>query len=226
MKSILNLPVLLLFFFLSATSGFGQINIGVKAGMNLGDIKVRSKTLLVEEQYAPLRVWHAGALGAVDISKQFAIQFEVLFNQKGGQSPIDPNLSNPMEAIWQYRLSYLSLPVMFQYKFGPISFEAGPEVGYLANFKTLRNNVVVDNAFSPFGDQPLDLALNAGFRFTVKKIFAEIRWSKSLTSIGEISFTNDSGELLGYYNHFTSSLQVSLGYFIIDTQQDNRVWFF
>ncbi len=191
-----------------------QSSFGIKAGMNMGDIKVRSKTLLVDEQYAPLRVWHFGLVGSKDFSEKLSGQIELLFSQKGGQSPLDLSMPNPLEAYWQYKLTYLTMPFLLQYKAGPLSFEAGPEVGYLIGQKTLRNDVVVENQLSVFGQRPWEFALTGGFKFTVERFFTEVRWSHGINSLGEIRFTDMNGDLLGEYQHFSHTLHVSLGYLI------------
>jgi hypothetical protein len=194
---------------------FSQSSFGIKAGMNMGDIKVRSKTLLVDEQYAPLRLWHLGVMGSKDFSKKISGQVELLFSQKGGQSPLDLSMPNPLEAYWQYKLTYLSMPLLFQYKAGPLSFEAGPEVGYLIGQRTLRNDMVVEDDLSNFVQRSWDFALTAGFKFTVERFFTEVRWSRGITSLGEVRFTDMNGSHLGEYQHFSHTLHVSLGYLIV-----------
>jgi hypothetical protein len=193
-----------------------QFSFGVKAGMNMGDIKVKSKTLLVDEQYAPLRVWHFGLVGVKDFSEKLSGQMELLFSQKGGQSPLDLSMPNPLEAYWQYKLTYLSLPLLLQYKAGPLSFESGPEVGYLIGQKTLRNDMLVVNELSNFGQRSWEIALSAGFKFTVERFFTEVRWSRGITSLGTVRFTDMNGNFLGEYQHFSHTLHVSLGYLIVD----------
>jgi hypothetical protein len=220
MKSIATcIGSIFILFFISIPT-FAQFNLGVKAGINMGDIKVRSKTLLVEEQYAPLRLWHLGVLGTMDFNPRLGAQIEIIYNQKGGQSPIDLAMANPIEAFWQYKLSYLSLPLSFQYKVGPISLEAGPEIGYLIHLKTLRNNIPVDNKHSIFGQTKVDFSLNAGFKFSVRKIFTEVRWSRSLMPIGENMYTDVNGEDIGSYRYYSNTLEVSLGYLFGSAKND------
>ena len=214
MKSIATFLGSIFILFFSSAPAFSQLNWGIKAGINMGDIKVRSESLLVEEQYAPLRLWHIGVLGTLDFNTKMGAQFEIIYNQKGGQSPIDLSMSNPLEAFWQYKFNYISLPVSFQYKVGPIAFEAGPEIGYLFHLKTLKNNVSVDNGHSIFGQEKIDFAINVGFRFSVKKIFTEVRWSRSLIPIGVIIYSDVNSQNIGSYKYYSSALEVSLGYMI------------
>ena len=206
-----------LFLFASPMFLFSQNNFGIKAGMNLSDIQVHSEKLLVEQEYeyVPLRLWHFGVVGVFDISKRFAIQPELLFTQKGAQSAL--RLMTLPEQHWKYKMSYLSLPVMLQYKLGPISIEVGPEFGYL-----VKNSVVLDGeevkdlipTLNIFADKKIDLSANLGFKFTAKHFFAQVRWQRSILSIADISFSDANGDLLGYYNHYHSALQVSFGYLI------------
>lgn len=199
---------------------FSQTALGIKAGMNMGDIKVRSENLLVDEQYAPLRLWHVGVAGSVELSERFSGQMELLFNQKGGQSPLELGNPNPLEAYWQYKLNYLSLPVLLQFKAGPLTFEAGPEVSYLLGHKTTRNDVVVEDELSFLGDKSFEFALTAGFKFSVERFFTEVRWTRGYYSIGEVDFYDMDGVKLGYYNHFSHTLQVSLGYVLFPLKKD------
>ena len=203
--------------FISETPLLAQHNFGIKTGMNLSDIQVHSEKLLVEQEYeyVPLRLWHFGVVGVFDISKRFAIQPELLFTQKGAQNAL--RLITLPEQHWKYKMSYLSLPVMLQYKLGPISIEAGPEFGYI-----LKNSVILDGeevkdllpALDIFADKKFDLSANLGFKFTAKHFFTQVRWQRSILSIADISFSDANGDLIGYYNHYHSALQVSFGYLI------------
>lgn len=203
--------------FISETPLLAQHNFGIKAGMNLSDIQVRSENLLVQQEYeyAPLRLWHFGVVGVFDLNKHFAIQTELLFTQKGAQNAF--KLVTLSEQNWKYKMSYLSLPIMLQYKLGPISLEAGPEFGYL-----LKNSVILDGEevkdlippFNIFTGKKFDLAANFGLKFTAKHFFAQVRWQRGILSIADISFSDSNGDLVGYYNHYHSALQVSFGYLL------------
>lgn len=201
----------------------GQVHFGIKAGMNMGDIKVRSETLLVDEQYAPLRVWHFGMNGTFDLSKNISFQSDLLFNQKGGQSPVDLNMPNPREAYWQYKLTYLSLPMLMQYNFGPMALEAGPEIGYLIHMKVRRNDMLVENDLSFLGDQKIDFSMCVGFKFSVEQFFTEIRWVRSFLSMGDVTFSDMNGTPLGYYHHYANTLQVSFGYYFFGNEKAEKI---
>lgn len=189
----------------------------------MGDIKVRSETLLVDEHYAPLRLWHFGMNGTFDLSKNISLQTDLLFNQKGGQSPVDLSMPNPLEAYWQYKMSYLSLPLLVQYNFGPLALEAGPEIGYLINMKVLRNDVLVENDLTFLGDQKIDFSICVGFKFSVEQFFTEIRWVRSMLSIGDITFSDMNGAPLGHYHHYANTLQVSFGYYFLGNEKAEKI---
>lgn len=211
-KLFINGLLVLLYIGSFPFTGLSQIDLGVKAGMNMGDIKVRSENLLVDEQYAPLRLWHIGITGTTDFSEKIGGQIELIVNQKGGQSPLDLSMPNPLEAYWQYKITYLTLPLLLQYKAGPISFEAGPEVSYLIGLKTLRNDVKVSNDLSFLGQYPYEIAASVGFKFTVERFFTELKFTRGLNTMGQVVFYDMDGIKLGHYDHYSHTIQVSFGF--------------
>ncbi|KAA3621159.1 MAG: hypothetical protein DWQ02_28225 [Bacteroidetes bacterium] len=219
-KFFINGLLVLLFIGSFPFKGLSQFDLSIKAGMNMGDIKVRSENLLVDEQYAPLRLWHVGISGTTEFSEKFGGQIGLLVNQKGGQSPLDLSMPNPLEAYWQYKITYLTLPMLLQYKAGPLSFEAGPEVSCLIGLKTLRNDVKVSNDLSFLGKYPYEIAASIGFKFTVERFFTELKWTRGLNTMGQVVFYDMDGVKLGHYDHFSHTIQVSFGFYFYKRNKD------
>lgn len=157
-------------FLASALALFGAMNAqqyGAKAGLNIANLTNVGGSSLVG--------FYVGGYYNAPLAAQFSIQPELLFNGKGskyteGGSSVSSHLS------------YISVPVMFQYKATPeLYLEAGPEFGFLVGAKEKGSGYSMDfksecNTFD-FG-----LGLGAGYHFT-KNIGVTARYVAGFTDI-------------------------------------------
>ncbi|PKG42680.1 porin family protein [Psychroflexus sp. MES1-P1E] len=132
-----------------------------------------------------------------DINDLISVQTELNYNLKGIESVIK-NTSPRIEA--ENRLGYIDIPVLFQVKFAKrISFQAGPQVGFLVykNSEIDGNEVDLDITKTTFG-------FVGGFEIDfLKKFYTQFRYEYGLSKIiqnDSIKFSVISLNLGCYFN--------------------------
>lgn len=101
----------------------GQTTIGVKGGVNIGDVNDNT----TDNGYMPRVSGHAGIYVNRMMNKYFAVQPEVMFSGEGQRF----NYNNA-EHTWAF--NYIEIPLMFQvYPVREIYLEVGPQVGLLVS---------------------------------------------------------------------------------------------
>lgn len=147
----LQLSAALIAIVFATTVQAQHVNIGIKAGLNLYNIKNSN-----DSKYDMKPGLHAGLLGHIHVNKNFAIQPELLFSAQGAKyktSGVDTKLN----------LNYLNLPIMLQYMFdNGFRLEAGPQLGLLLTAKaddgTTKTDIKSDL-------KPVDLGLGFGIGY-------------------------------------------------------------
>ena len=112
-----------------------HVEFGVKGGLNVSTVKVSGSS----SNYDPRISAHVGGLAHIHLSREFAIQPEVLFSGQGFKS----ELVGSSDAT--YKLNYINVPVLVQYMFNNgIRLETGPQVGMLISGKVKTGSVTTD----------------------------------------------------------------------------------
>ena len=166
------------------------IVIGVKGGLNMsnfmGDIKDQSMRTSI----------HLGLLAEIIVSDNFSVQPELLYSGQGS------TYTGPNPGFARTKLDYLTVPVLG--KFGltdKLSFEAGPQLGFLVSAKT-KTNTSNDKIE---GVKTLDFGLNAGLEYELSSgVIFQGRYNLGLTDTG---LTGDSNKRAS-----NSVIQFSIGY--------------
>ena len=91
--------------FLAGVMQAQHVNIGIKAGLNLYNIKYSN-----DVKYDMKAGLHAGLLGHIHINKNFALQPEILFSAQAAKSE-----TGGVET--KLNLNYLNVPILLQYMF-------------------------------------------------------------------------------------------------------------
>lgn len=103
---------------------------GIKAGLNVATVRYPNSPA----NYDPRVSFHVGGLAHVHLTKEFAIQPELVFSGQGFKSG---NSS--------YKFNYLNIPVLVQYMFkSGFRLETGPQVGFLLSANETTNNIKTD----------------------------------------------------------------------------------
>jgi hypothetical protein len=156
-------------------SSFAQIKFGVKGGANV--VKISGQAFSGEYKYG----FHAGGFAEIGLSPQFAIQPEILFNQ------VTSDTASNVDEVYQnlfkknIKLSYLSIPLLLNYKPGKIlTVQAGPQFGILID----KNKTGIENGKSAFKSG--DLSLLGGLQLNLSNFRVYGRYALGLSNLNDI----------------------------------------
>lgn len=166
MAVVMNrVQLLIVFVFIMITSSFviyGQVNFGVKAGVNMAKGSFNDAETKFDEKF------NAGVISEIDFNETFFIRPELNYSVKGWKVP-DASMN----------LQYLNFPILLGFRPVPkLSLVAGPEFGYL--LKTERKP---DGSSMP-GYEKFDygIALGASYRI-VRKLWLDIRYTHGFDAL-------------------------------------------
>lgn len=100
-----------------SSSPRGDINLGIKAGINLYKISSSDDNTV----YDQITGFHLGLLGHIHLNNIWAVQPELVYSSQGGKS-----------GGTEQKLDYINVPVILQYMFdNGFRLQAGPQLGLL-----------------------------------------------------------------------------------------------
>ena len=150
-----------------------HVNIGIKAGLNLYNIKNNN-----DVKYDTKAGLHAGLLGHIHITKNFAVQPEILFSAQGAKYE-----TGGVET--KFNLNYLNVPILLQYMFdNGFRFEAGPQLGLLLTAKA-DNGTTKTDIKSDLKPMDVGLALGLGYIHVPSGFGVDARYNLGLSNIIE-----------------------------------------
>ncbi len=193
---------LLFFYFLLfvVPFSFSQVTISSKLGL-------AHSTFLVPAEYSHVtdnkykNNFYFGSQTNIPLDEKRAVVFELMYVQKGTTGVPGSLLDRQLE------LSYLSVPVLFNYTVLPkLHLHAGPEVSFLLGAKLEHPSTTRDMAPN---FQGVDLGLATGISYDLfKGVFVEARFTEGLTHIQQGLFGEVSGGRAGRNRSF----QFGIGY--------------
>ena len=153
---------------------------------------------------------YAGGYVSLDVSQRSALQLEITYFMKGSQE-------NPREknnyTDYLFRINYIEMPVLYQFKIGKFIIEAGPSAGILTGYyETDANGYEISD--EPGYNKParLSFQINLGLRFFITDKFgADFRTNNSLLNIRSENRTWDVWRLWTY-GQFSDALVLSFFY--------------
>ncbi len=159
---------------LIAYAGVSAQTFGVKGGVNISNV-----SNLYESQASPKSKtgFNVGFFMNKSISQNLNVQPELIFNSKGLKYKYGTD-----------ELNYISLPIMFQYKFlDNLYIEGGPEFSLLLSAKDKFNgndNYEAENIDYTDELKKLDVGLGVGLGYDINQNFgANVRYVAGLTDI-------------------------------------------
>ncbi|CAD0005391.1 MULTISPECIES: porin family protein [Flavobacterium] len=189
MKNLFLLCIVLVSTSSFSQSFFDRLHFGLKAGGNYSDF------YNADFDTEGLPGFHAGAIIAFDINKNWSVQEEFLYSTQGAK------LKSKFSDDKDLKLSYISVPIVVKYKtdFG-LYFEAGPQVGILASedFKEITNDDFAEK---------IDAGMVGGIGYQFSNgLGIGARYYMGLTDVSKIKSTSVKTD---FQNHMS---QVSLFY--------------
>ena len=203
------IPVFCLLFFLSTNHLSAQTHFAIKGGLNAARI-THDANIDHGISYYSTSFWHLGLLANYKINDRWSIQPELLYSRLGGDAYY--NFQETSMDFYEFKqtLSYVKMPIIFGYTFDQVNIEAGPGIGYLLSTKISKNTIEVPSNLDIF-DQKIDLNINAGIKYTIKRFFTQLRWQYSVIPIAKVNFTAVNGTTIERVSFYSSVVQVSFG---------------
>jgi Outer membrane protein beta-barrel domain len=175
MKKFLCIPLLCMCTMVASA----QVQVGVKAGLNVADINATGLTYNSYITYSSKINFNAGFLVTIPLFKSFLLQPEILYSGQGANT-----LLLATSLITSY--DYLNFPVLFKYQQSSGFFaETGPQIGFLLDaFEKGGYQGTVDLTNEV---QPIDFswAFGIGCKFKKPGIGFDLRYNLGLTNTEE-----------------------------------------
>ena len=123
---------------LTANYAQAQFTFGVRAGLNLTNMKMKAEGISISADMKP--GFQLGVVGEYGLSESFFIQPGILFAQQGSKSDFSSSMgSYSYESSTKTTLNYLQIPVNAQYKVDlggmKLLLQAGPYFGFAISGK-------------------------------------------------------------------------------------------
>lgn len=176
----------------SGTANAQHANIGIKAGLNVYNINNDNGA-----EYDSKIGFHAGLLSHIHLSKQWAIQPELVYSAQGAKSTLT-------SVDTKINLGYINLPVMIQYMFdNGFRLQAGPQVGFLISAKAEAGNTKTDIK-DELNTIDFALGFGAGYIHTPSGFGVDARYNLGLSNINDNSTVKQTnrGFQLGVFYQF------------------------
>jgi len=190
MKLYLNVAVAAILMTLTAKAQ--DVNIGIKGGLNIYNIQNNNGV-----KYDNQLGFNLGLIGHVHLTKQLALQPELIYSLQGAKymnSGVETNI----------KLGYINVPILLQYMFdNGFRLQAGPQIGFLVNAKSKTPNSTVDIKDN---FKKVDVGLGAGIGYVNPKsnFGVDARYNFGLSDINKNSTvkSNNRGFQLGVFYLF------------------------
>lgn len=154
-----------------------HVEFGIKGGLNISNVHVQNSNNPDSKAS-----FHAGALAHIHLSRQFAIQPEIMYSGQGFKQTIGNT-----DVVT--RLNYINLPVLAQFMFAEgFRLETGPQLGLLAaaHSKVEKTSTDIKDDFkgADFG-----WAFGLGYLSNVG-LGIDARYNLGISNINDLSSTN------------------------------------
>lgn len=200
-------------------------SLGLKAGMDLStwsNFEVTDPKKIVYQ-----KGFQGGLVGEIGFSKNFALQFEFLYAQKGLRVEVpqtDDNDQAYTAKSW-FNVDYLDIPLVFKVSFpiGPISIygDVGPYAGIGISAKTtldpdINGTQSKDIGFQKNGFKKLDFGFvfgaGVGYELWKGDLFLDFRYDYGLTDINNVD--DEIKDLPEYKKYSNRNIGLAIGYLI------------
>ena len=130
--------------------------------------------------------FHGGLFSQLRLFKRSNLQMELLYSIKGCSSSGGTkakNLATIYKSNYFDLLNYIEIPILFQYRYKFLFFEAGPGVGYLLREFAYEQQPATINYFD-VPAKKTDLSINVGIGYqSIRRFGGGIRYTNSIIPI-------------------------------------------
>jgi hypothetical protein len=186
---------------LVANSSFGQVRLGLKAGVNAATV--------ADNEWTKTRFGiNAGPIAQINIGKMFFVQSELLYSLKGFKYEYEDSTWSDHATI---SLHYINLPVLLGFKPGKnFSIKLGPEIGRLLSARNETAKIDISNIYYDF-----DFGADLGLSYSFKNLAFDLRYNYGIKKVINLLRTDAWGNPFGEKGFGKNrTLQLSLYYLI------------
>ena len=150
---------------------------GLKAGLNIANLHIQNAS----SPDAKLG-FNAGGLAHIHLSKQFALQPEIMYSNQGAKETIS-------NSDYKVNLHYINIPVLAQLMVGDgFRIETGPQLGLLVSARQKTEGVSTDIKDS-YKTADFGWAFGLGY-ITHAGVGIDARYNLGISNINNVSSTN------------------------------------
>ncbi|HEY1872271.1 MAG TPA: porin family protein [Chitinophagaceae bacterium] len=173
--------ILIVFVLASAFVASAQVQYGIKAGLNVANLKSSGITYDNGTSLSSKTDFNAGIMAAIPLFSNAYLQPELSFSGQGQKYT-----SSVANGTINY--DYLNLPVLFKYQHSSGLFaESGPQIGFLLSAKIKINGYTIDQTQTQTVD--FSWAFGLGYKLQSIPVGIDLRYNLGLTSVNKESGT-------------------------------------
>ncbi len=182
-----------LILLLVSCQAMAQIDVGIRAGLNVSDIKEKGVAFSNDDFFNPKVSYHLGVFSKIPTTERVFILTEAVYSRKGSRlRDFTGNRSN-------LNFSYLSVPILAGLQFNDWSVVFGPQLSFGVDSDVLDTNTEFSLVLG--GKYYLDDRTQLGLRYV-----------QGLTALNRITFVDSSGGAQGVGRLTNQLIQISLSY--------------
>lgn len=201
MKKLLFVVIAAISF--ATANAQGQLQFGLKGGLNLSNITVSNG--FDGYSYSTLASFNAGAFLKVPVIRSFSIQPELYYSGQGFKG------DDGSGGTYTEHVNYLNIPVLgkFTTRSG-FYLETGPQIGVKLNAKDKENGLSQDVS-SAYNSADFAWVFGAGYKIPMAPVGIDLRYNVGITNVANDSYY---GNGYGQYGVRNGAFQLDL-YFIL-----------
>jgi hypothetical protein len=174
--------VLIIVFVAGCLSALAQVKAGLKAGININNVKYRD----TDPNTASIG-FNVGVLTEITVTKSFFIRPELLYSVKGYRATLIGS-----NGYATSRLKYINLPILAGFPVTPqLQFLIGPEFGYMLK-ATYKFGGTTSNATELYQQFDWGLDVGAAYKFT-PQLGVEVRYNYGFRGLINGITTDENG---------------------------------
>jgi len=182
----------------TAANAQGQLQFGVKGGLNLSTITVSNG--FNGYSYSTLPNFNAGVFLRVPVVRFFSVQPELYYSGQGFKA------DDGSGGTYSEHVNYLNIPVLAKFTTRSGFFlETGPQLGLKLSAKDKENGLSQDVS-SAYNSADFSWVFGAGFKIPMAPVAIDLRYNTGITNVA-----NDS-----YYGNGYGQYAVRNGVFQLD----------
>lgn len=201
MKKLLFVVIAAISF--ATANAQGQLQFGLKGGLNLSNITVSNG--FDGYSYSTLPNFNAGVFLKIPVVRFFSVQPEFLYSAQGFKA------NDGSGGTYSEHVNYLNIPILAKFTTRSGFFlETGPQIGIKLNAKDKENGISQDVS-SAYNGADLSWAFGAGYKIPMSPVGIDLRYNFGVTNVANDSYY---GNGYGQYSVRNGVFQLDL-YFVL-----------